>query len=133
MSPLGRLLGGLAAASLAGVVVAAAATLGGVSVNQLGAGSAVVSSCDDDGVALDYVVAFDGGSGTYVVTDVDVSGIDAACGGAELSVALVGGGARLAAGGPVTVADGVSSVRVPLDVVAPASAVDRATVLLSGP
>lgn len=133
MSPLRRVLAGLAIASLSGVLVAAAATLGGVSVNQLGAGSAVVASCDDDGVTLDHVVAFDDGSGAYVVTDVDVSGIDASCAGAELSIVLSGGGERLADGGPVTVADGVSAVQVHLDAPAPASAVDKATILLSGP
>jgi hypothetical protein len=130
---LWRLPAGLAVATLAGVLAAAAASLGGVGVNQFGAGAAVVASCDDDGVALDWVIVFDDESGAYVVTDVDVSGIHGACGGAELSVVLAGAGERLAAGGPVTVADGESSERVALDAPAPAADVDMATVLLSGP
>jgi hypothetical protein len=133
MSPLRRLTAALAIATLAGLVVASAASLGGVSVNQFGAGSAIVASCDDDGVALEWVIVFDDGSGAYVVTDVDVSGIDAACGGADLSMVLAGGGARLATGGPVTVADGASRIRVTLDGPAPVADVDTATVLLGGP
>jgi hypothetical protein len=133
MSSVQRLLGGLALATVSGLVVASAASLGGVGMNQLGAGSAVVASCDGDGVALDYVVAFDDASGAYVVTDVDVSGIDAACGGAEVSVVLSGGGERLAGGGPVVVPEGEAAVQLHLDAGAPASAVDTATVLLDGP
>jgi hypothetical protein len=133
MPSLRGLAAALAMASLAGLVVASAASLGGVDVNGFGAGSAVVVSCDADGVGLDYVVTFDDTSGSYVVTDVDVSGIDPACAGAELSLVLTDSGTTLASAGPTVVPDEASTLRMPLDAPVPAAAVDRVSVLLEGP
>lgn len=96
---------------LVGVVVlaavtAAAASLGGLSTDQLAAGSTSVGSCDTDGVTLSYTT-----SGAKV-TDVTVSDIaDPACEGGSLWVTLVDSvDADIGSGGPVTVpSDGDTS------------------------
>ena len=69
-------------AAVATTAYASAATLGGVASETLGAGSAVVQSCDGDGLALSYAVVDD------AVTEVIVDDIAPTCVGGRLSVTL---------------------------------------------
>ena len=69
-----------------GSVAASAATLGGVTAASLGADVTTVAACDTDGVTLAYTTSF--ASGGYQVTAVTVSGINAACTGQNLRLAL---------------------------------------------
>jgi hypothetical protein len=78
----------LAGAAALGVVGASAASLGGITSNSLGADTAVVGSCDSDGVTLAYTNAYDATLGRYQTTSVGVSGIAAACAGNSLALTL---------------------------------------------
>src|SRR5215208_6785910 len=61
--------------------------------------SATAESCGDGGVRVDYDVAFDGGSGDYVVRGVTVADYPTGCSGDDVAVALgTSGGVPLAGG-----------------------------------
>jgi hypothetical protein len=68
--------GGLGVAS---VSLAMAATLGGITDENLGADTTIVASCDTDGVSVDFNTAFDAAAAKMEVVTIDVSGINAAC------------------------------------------------------
>jgi hypothetical protein len=74
-------------ATMLGGVTAFAASLGGVTVNNFGAGHAVVASCDTNGVNVHLAPNNLRGDGVYV-TAVTLSSVDAACNGkwAQISV-----------------------------------------------
>lgn len=73
----------MTAAAVATAGYAAAASLGSLGSESLGAGNGTVVGCDTDGVTTEYTVA------TGNVTDVVVSGIaDPGCEGASLSLTL---------------------------------------------
>jgi hypothetical protein len=74
--------------------VGSATTLN-ASAGSLGAGSAVVSSCDTNGVISSYKTNFDASLGAYAVTAVTISNLAVACDGKQLQIV-------------VTNADGVS-------------------------
>src|SRR5687768_14811812 len=106
-SPARIAVTGVLGAVVVASTFAAAASLGGLGSQELGAGAALVSSCDGDGVGLQYATS----SGT--VTAVTVTGVAAACAGGSLRVVLAdGAGGGIGAGGPVVVAG--ASVGVPL-------------------
>jgi hypothetical protein len=92
-----RLLALAAGLACFSVIGAFAATLGGVSSDELGADTSVVSACDTDGVGVDYSVVYDTTDGRYEVASVDVTGIDAACSGQTISVTLADASTNLAA------------------------------------
>ncbi len=85
----------IAGAATLGVVGASAASLGGITSNSLGADTAVVGSCDTDGVTLAYTNAYDATLGRYQTTSVNVTGINAACAGKTLSLTLKDSGWRV--------------------------------------
>ena len=88
-----------AGVSALGVVGASAASLGGITSDSLGADTAVVSSCDSDGVTMAYTDVYSASLGRYQTTSVAVAGIDAACSGKSLNVTLEdSSGASLASG-----------------------------------
>jgi hypothetical protein len=84
-SKSGAVLGALIAAAL---VSASAASLGGLTSENLGAESDVVAGCDDDGVDIAYVTDYDETSQDYEVTGVRLLGLDDACIGQLASVAI---------------------------------------------
>lgn len=92
---------------VAGLAVASAAGLGGVNSDELGAGVGVVASCNNDGVDVSYTTAFTGGE--YVVTEVQVSNIDATCDGQTLSLTLTDGASDIGSG-YATVAGGSATL-----------------------
>lgn len=107
-----RLVAMLAGLGVAGLVAASAATLGTITSDDLGSGVTVVASCDSDGLNLGYTVEYDSVEGAYIVTDVNVSGIDADCAGQALSLTLKDGtGASVGAGTiPSLTADPIQTV-----------------------
>jgi hypothetical protein len=97
----------------AGVTASAAASLGGLNVNTLGADDAIIASCDSDGIDVDYVVVYNATAGRYDVSDVVLSGVAAACDGLTVRVALRdGANAAISTGTGVAGASGTVSVDV---------------------
>lgn len=125
-SPARIAVTGVLGAVVTASTFAAAASLGGLGSQELGAGAALVSSCDGDGVGLTYTTS----SGT--VTAVTVTGVAASCAGGSLRVVLASStGGGVGAGGPVTVAG--TSVDVTLAPQPSAVSVEAAHVSITGP
>ncbi len=76
----------LAGLAVTGIVGASAATLGALNVGTLGSGDDEVTSCNDDGVDIDFEVTLDGT--TYVVDEVVVSDVDSDCDGKDFELTL---------------------------------------------
>jgi hypothetical protein len=66
-------------------VVASAASIGSVNSTDLGAGTTVVSSCDDD-IDVDYTTAF--ANGAYTVSAVSLAGLSDTCAAQDIKVTL---------------------------------------------
>ena len=81
-------LAGAAGIVAVGAVSASAASLGGVTSDQVGVDSGVVASCDTDGIDVDYTVAYSSDDTTYDVNDVTLSDVDATCAGQTYTVTL---------------------------------------------
>lgn len=62
-----------------GAVTASAATLGGITQNQVGVDSQVIGACDSDGISVAYGTTFDATSGKYQVSSINLTGVNAAC------------------------------------------------------
>ena len=80
-------------AILAGLLVfagvfAMAASLGGITSNDVGADNTVVASCDTNGVTTSYATGWDATDKRYEITSVTVGGVNDACDGDNLSVSL---------------------------------------------
>ena len=81
-------LGGIIVCAL---VVASAASLGGITSSSLGADDSVVASCDTNGVTSAYSSVYNTTSTAgFKVNDVTVGGIDDACDGLTMTVTLTG-------------------------------------------
>lgn len=78
-------------AALAGIAVASAASLGGITGGTLGADTDVVASCNTDGVTVGYVSSYDATDGRYETTGVDVTAIDPSCDAKPIKVTLKDG------------------------------------------
>lgn len=89
----------MAAAVVAALVGAAAASLGGLTSARLGAGDATVAACDSNGMTISYAVS------SNVVTAATVGGIaDPGCEGGALTVILKNStGASVASSAATTV------------------------------
>lgn len=93
------LVAAVAALVVGGSVYAAAASLGGITSDSVGADDTAITSCDSDGVTTAYTTAWDATDERYEITDVTVGGIDVACNGLIAYVTLTDvGGAQIAAG-----------------------------------
>ena len=89
------------------MAVASAATLNGVDSDDLAVGAASVLDCDPDGVTVTHITTL------TTVTDLSITGIDAACFGGDLTVTLTAGDdSVVATAGPVTVSAGSEVVAV---------------------
>jgi hypothetical protein len=81
----------LAGIIVCSLVVAAAASLGGITSSSLGADDAVVASCDTNGVTSSYTTTYNTTSTAgFKVNDLTVGGIDDACDGLTMTVTLTG-------------------------------------------
>lgn len=127
-----RALTALVLTLVVGASVAMAASLGGVTSAPFGAGTAVIGTCDEDGVSLDFVLDTDE-AGVTVVSAVVVDGIAAPCAGGDLRIALAGGDELLTNGGPATVPADGATLTVPLDEPVEAERVDAVHVHIQGP
>lgn len=107
---------------------AAAASLGGLTVDNLGADANVVAACDTDGVTVNFGVAYQGGQ--YVVTDVTVGGIAAACAGQTLELTLFDSANTALGSGSLTVAGASENVVIASQ--PSAQAVTGVAVVISG-
>ena len=89
------------------MAVASAATLNGVDSDDLAVGAASVLDCDPDGVTVTHITTL------TTVTDLSITGIDAACISGDLTVTLTAGDdSVVATAGPVTVSAGSEVVAV---------------------
>jgi hypothetical protein len=116
--------------SVAGVVLASAASIGGVGTDLLAADVTAVAACDTDGVDLSYTTAFDGTDNRYEVNAVTVTGIAAGCETGALAVTLSNtAGDQSVEGTGAVGATGTETV-----VVAgfPATVVEHASVVING-
>ena len=72
-----------------GGTFAFAAGLGGITTGSVGDSAQVVASCDTDGVAANFTApAWDGTGKRYAVSQLDVTGINAACIGDAIKVTV---------------------------------------------
>ena len=81
----------IAGLAMSGIIGASAATLNGLNSDQLGADVTDVSSCDTDGVTLDYVTAYDSALGEYEVVSVNVGGVNACCENQDFNLTISNG------------------------------------------
>jgi len=114
-----------------GLVSAAAATLGGLTVRSLGAESEVVASCDNDGIAVDWGITLQGVE--YVVDSVELSDVAAACDGLNVEVTIFDGDSPNNVLATVSgVADDSGSLSLALGSPQPASEIHHIAVLIAG-
>ena len=126
-----KMLAVLAGLLVFGLVSAAAATLGGLTVQSLGAESEVVASCDNDGIAVDWGTALQGVE--YVVDSVELSDVAAACDGLNVEVTVFDGDSPNNVLATVSgVADDSGSLSLTLGSPQPASEIHRIAVLIAG-
>ena len=104
------LLAVTAGTASAGAAFAMAATLGGITTNNLGADTSVVSSCDSNGVEIDYTTAFDAANAVQEVTAVVVTNIDAGCSGQLIDVGLTNAAGSSSANAVQGTLDGSGSI-----------------------
>jgi hypothetical protein len=82
-----------------GSLYALAASLGGITSDSVGADSAVVASCDTNGVTAAYVSGWDATDERYEITSVTVGGVADTCDGRTMSVTLTDtSGAQIGSG-----------------------------------
>jgi len=82
------LLAGLVAAVAFGSFVAMAASLGGITAEDLGADDSAVASCDTDGVTTSYTIVYDAVDARDEITETIVGGVAAGCAGQTITVTL---------------------------------------------
>lgn len=134
-----RIVAAVAAGMIvAGVVGGSAASLGSVSVTQLGSGSGVIAACDTNGMTISWVVSsisYVAADGEYEYTQVGLSNVNAACDTSAYSLSLATGTSALlkTQTGTLTVASGNATITlsgggVPVK----ASATTRVAIVLSG-
>lgn len=102
------------AAGVAGVAMvgamAMAASLGGITSDNLGADSSVIASCDVDGVTTTFTVAYDATDTRDEVTHVNVGDVHANCVGETLTVTLTNTAGAVLDTASVTAASGLNAV-----------------------
>ena len=110
MSKKRVLLGLLAGAMTFSMVIGMAASLGGLTSNNLGADDSVVASCDTNGVTSTYTTAYSStATAGYKVNNVVIGGIADTCDGDNISVSLTGSGGTSLGEQTATVPTGVGT------------------------
>lgn len=124
-------------AILAGFMVFAgvfglAASLGGITSNDVGADNTAVASCDTDGVTSSYATGWDATDKRYEVTSVTVGGVNDACDGDTLSVSLTNAaGDQIGAGSMTIPANAATSHTVAVTPATSAKLTEGVHVLIS--
>lgn len=96
--PKSLLLRGALTLTFFATVFGAAATLGGITSDTVGADDTLVASCDTDGVSTAYTTVWDATDVRYEVSTVTVSGVSDTCDGLNLRVSLTDGTTQLGTG-----------------------------------
>jgi hypothetical protein len=78
----------VAAVAAFAAVSASAAGLGGLTGTSLGADTTVVASCDTDGIGATYTTSYNTTSAQYVVSAVNLTGVNPACNAKAASLTL---------------------------------------------
>ena len=79
----------LAGVAIAGAVGASAASLGGLTGGEgLGADAAAVSSCDTNGIVVNYTTSYSTANDEYMLDSIDFSGVDSDCAGQDYEVTV---------------------------------------------
>ena len=91
------------------IAFASAATIGTVTDAGIGSGNTVVASCDTDGVNTAYVYTYSASTPGYNFTNVNVTNINAACNGKNISVTVAKSDGSTPASGTGTVASGAAN------------------------
>jgi len=71
-----------------GGFVAIAASLGGLTTDNLGADNSAVAACDTDGVTTTYTISYDATDARHEVATTDVGGVAGGCVGQTVTVTL---------------------------------------------
>jgi hypothetical protein len=124
-----RLLAMLAGVIVFAVAIGSAASLGGLGGTELGADLEAVGSCDSSGVDVAYVTGHSAAG--FVVTDVTLSSIDAACDTQSVKVELHDS-SDLTVGTGSSTADASGSVTVNIAEDPLAESVEGIAVVISG-
>ncbi len=118
------------------LIAASAASLGGITTDDVGADAALVASCDTDGVSVSFgTPTYNATTGDYEVDTVNVSGIDDDCVGSAISVALTDGSLVALGEGSDTVVTGTTDDNTASVTIVPpadAEAVTRVVVTITG-
>jgi hypothetical protein len=77
-----------------GAAIGLAASLD-VSSRSLGAGDAVVASCDTNGIQTSFGLTYNNTTTQYVVTNVNLNGVSGACSQKTIQIALTDGGVKI--------------------------------------
>lgn len=111
------------------MIAASAASLGGITTANLGADTAVIAACDTvGGIAADFTVAYNVGTGEYDTATVEISGADAPCEGLDISVTLLDAVGAYLGDDSGTVVGGAFSAAISV----PAEAVEGIAVVIEG-
>lgn len=122
----------VAAVAAFAAVSASAASLGGLTSDNLGADATVVASCDKDGVSVSYTTQYDVTSKAYLVTKVQLDGIDVLCAGQTASLTLSDAGGASLGGGSAAVPAGGGSMTFTLATPASAQSAANVAVVIAG-
>lgn len=123
----------LAALLAFGMMIAMAASLGGITSGNLGSDSEVVVSCDTNGVSVSYTITWNGTSDRYEVSAVSVSGISDLCDGQTLDLSLIDGANAQIGHGTLSIPSSpATSHTVNLSTPAEAKNVTAAAIVISG-
>ena len=115
-----------------GSLYALAASLGGITSDSVGADSAVVASCDTNGVTTAYVTGWDATDERYEITSVTVGGVADTCDGRTMSVNLTDPtGAQIGSGTLVIPTSVATSFAVALSTAASAELTEGVNILIT--
>jgi hypothetical protein len=121
----------LVALALFGATTALAATLAGLTSKNFGGNDIAVTSCDTDGVGVNYTTGYSATSGVYEVTLVNITGVNSACNLKTISV-TVRGAAGVSVGSGSATADSSGAKSVTTSSGASAASVTGIAVVITG-
>lgn len=120
----------LAVAGVAGLSMAAASTLTVNTSKEVAIGSGTFAPCDADGVTVSYGYAKSGAN--YLIKNVTVSGIDAACNGEKIALSLANAAGTQLATTTGTVSGTSFTYDATADAINVSTDLGEATVIISG-
>jgi hypothetical protein len=115
-----------------GVIVASAASLGGVTSEQFGADVGVVAACDSDGVDVEYTNTYDADAQEYIVEAVLVKDVALGCTNLELKLTLIDAADVSLWIGTATVLGGTVTLDVPTASAIGSADIHKVAILIAG-